>query len=88
MFSVYIYIVLVDFCFSLGFLRAFLNTIDKEGFYSYLGYDKCGPVTSLGANAHRLPDDIVIIYYLCFMTRKLCPVLCCEIMLWYIKSRT
>lgn len=43
----------------MNFQTIFLNTIDKQDFYSHLGYTKCGPVTSLGDVAHRVPDHLV-----------------------------
>ena len=39
----------------------YLNTLDKQGFYSHLGYTPCGPVVSLGANASRVSQQFVSI---------------------------
>ncbi|GFR93149.1 N-acetyltransferase 6 [Elysia marginata] len=43
----------------LGIKTMYLSTKDKEGFYSRLGYEKCQPVLSLGANAHRVPESML-----------------------------
>ena len=45
--------------FRLHFKTVYLNTLDKQGFYSHLGYTPCGPVVSLGANASRVSQQFV-----------------------------
>ncbi|ESO88391.1 hypothetical protein LOTGIDRAFT_147986, partial [Lottia gigantea] len=42
-----------------GFKQMFLNTLDKQDFYSHLGYKLSHPVLTLGANAHRIPQAMV-----------------------------
>lgn len=48
-----------EYGLKLGIKTMFLSTKDKEGFYSHLGYEKCQPVLSLGANAHRVPEAML-----------------------------
>ncbi|XP_046571177.1 N-alpha-acetyltransferase 80-like [Haliotis rubra] len=48
-----------EYAKSAGFKTIFLNTIDKEEFYRHLGYQPSGPVASLGANAHLIPDSLI-----------------------------
>ncbi|CAL1544425.1 unnamed protein product [Lymnaea stagnalis] len=42
-----------------GVKTVYLNTLDQAGFYSKVGYIKCKPVISLGANANRLSEEMV-----------------------------
>ncbi|KAK6182678.1 hypothetical protein SNE40_010305 [Patella caerulea] len=42
-----------------GYKQMFLNTIDKEKFYSHLGYTESHPVITLGANASKLPQHMI-----------------------------
>lgn len=47
----YLMLVAEDFARGeFGFRRAFLNTIDRQAFYSCCGYSFCDPVTSYGGN--------------------------------------
>lgn len=48
-----------EFARKMNFKTAYLNTIDKQGFYSHLGYTVCSPVISLGDNAHRVPAELL-----------------------------
>ncbi|XP_046364340.2 N-alpha-acetyltransferase 80-like [Haliotis rufescens] len=48
-----------EYAKSSGFQTIFLNTIDKQEFYRHLGYQDSGPVASLGANAHLIPDSLI-----------------------------
>ncbi|KAH9515461.1 N-alpha-acetyltransferase 80 [Bulinus truncatus] len=43
----------------LGVKTVYLNTLDQKDFYSKLGYLPCKPVISLGANANRVPKEML-----------------------------
>ncbi|KAK7104192.1 N-alpha-acetyltransferase 80-like [Littorina saxatilis] len=48
-----------QFARGMNFKTVYLNTLDKQGFYSHLGYTECGPVVSLGANASRVSEQFL-----------------------------